>query len=590
HKEDIMAEIAMSQVTDLADPKIRKIAERIALEARLTIEKVAASSAQPDAYPLASDEKSIEQILKSHFDTLPQSIQQAAATQAINLITAPAAERAARYGDLANVDITNAIAIDTQVQALPFPEDLKLPQDHPIVIFNRSHRELARPVLLRRQVMSKLELRIHKVKCVEETSGGGKDEISLGGTTVDETGDTEKVDPFRVRNDFEDGVEQIYSPPRQFASFDLTEGTGFPKSYFVTLVLSEIDNGGFPEVLDKLLMWVKEKVIAAVTTAIGTGAAIGSLAGPIGAAIGAAAGALLGWIIDFFKELWEDNVFAPATVRVDIPSYTPGDMTDSPEGIITYKGYGGEYQVTYDWHMYDPQSIMDSDQVPIPRPTPGIIYAIKRPSLDPVTGRWMGGQMLWYHALVTHLGGFSWAADSGKQVGKGWGSFKQVFSGGDGVIYAIQDNGDLLWYRHVGWRDGSGTWAADSGKQVGNGWGSFKQVFSGGDGIIYAIESRRLDPVTGRRTGGHLLWYRHDGWRDGSGTWAANSGARVGRSWEGFSTVFADSHGFIYGLQENGVLLWYRHDGRDEGSFTWTAGSGKQVGNGWNYFSHVFSG
>jgi hypothetical protein len=90
--------------------------------------------------------------------------------------------------------------------------------------------------------------------------------------------------------------------------------------------------------------------------------------------------------------------------------------------------------------------------------------------------------------------------------------------------------------------------------------------------------------------GGYLLWYRHDGWRDGSNTWAANSGARVGRRWEGFSTIFADGKGFIYGIQENGNLLWYRHDGRNDGSSTWAAYSGKQVGNGWNYFSHVFSG
>jgi hypothetical protein len=90
--------------------------------------------------------------------------------------------------------------------------------------------------------------------------------------------------------------------------------------------------------------------------------------------------------------------------------------------------------------------------------------------------------------------------------------------------------------------------------------------------------------------GGYLLWYRHDGWRDGSNTWAANSGARVVRRWEGFSTIFADGKGFIYGIQENGNLLWYRHDGRNDGSSTWAAYSGKQVGNGWNYFSHVFSG
>ncbi|MDF2571672.1 MAG: hypothetical protein K0R55_3276 [Sporomusa sp.] len=47
-----------------------------------------------------------------------------------------------------------------------------------------------------------------------------------------------------------------------------------------------------------------------------------------------------------------------------------------------------------------------------------------------------------------------------------------------GVIYALMDNGDLLWYRHDGRGDGSFTWAANEGKKVGNGWHA-KQVFSG---------------------------------------------------------------------------------------------------------------
>ena len=50
------------------------------------------------------------------------------------------------------------------------------------------------------------------------------------------------------------------------------------------------------------------------------------------------------------------------------------------------------------------------------------------------------------------------------------------FSGGDGVIYARQENGDLNWFRHDGWHDGSYTWAAGSGRRVGSGW-AFKQVF-----------------------------------------------------------------------------------------------------------------
>jgi hypothetical protein len=62
-------------------------------------------------------------------------------------------------------------------------------------------------------------------------------------------------------------------------------------------------------------------------------------------------------------------------------------------------------------------------------------------------------------------------------VGFGW-SAKQVFSGGDGVIYAIMNNDDLLWYRHDGRSDGSFKWASNAGKKIGVGWHA-KLVFSG---------------------------------------------------------------------------------------------------------------
>ncbi len=467
----------------------------------------------------------------------------------------------------------------------------------------------------------------------------GEDEIYLGGTTVDESGDAEKVDPFLVRDDFEDGKEQTYLPPKQFTSFDLTEGTDFPKSYFVTLVLAEVDNGGLPEVLHNLLMWVKEKVTTALTAAI-VGGVIGASGGPVGAAIGAAVGAAVGLIVEFIKDIWEDDAFKPATLRVDIPSLSAGDMTDTPESLITYRGHGGEYQVTYDWRIFGPPVPVAQGIIYAIEPTgidlvtgrrrddhllwyrhdgigdgsftwaqgsgnkvgngwsnfkqvfsggDGVIYAIQNTEIDLRTGRRTGGHLLWYRHDGRGDGSFTWAPGSGNKVGNGWNNFKQVFSGGDGVIYAIRDNGDLLWYRHDGIGDGSFTWAQGSGNQVGNGW-NFWQVFSGGDGVIYAIQNTEIDLRTGRRTGGHLLWYRHDGRGDGSFTWGPDSGNQVGSGWRGFKQVFAGGDGVIYAIQNNGDLLWYRHDGRGNGSNTWTEGSGKKVvGSGWN-FLHVFSG
>jgi hypothetical protein len=66
-------------------------------------------------------------------------------------------------------------------------------------------------------------------------------------------------------------------------------------------------------------------------------------------------------------------------------------------------------------------------------------------------------------------GSSRWATPTGKVVGTGW-KVRHVFSGGNGVIYAVTDDGELKWYRHDGRGDGSARWASPSGKVVGTGW------------------------------------------------------------------------------------------------------------------------
>ena len=189
----------------------------------------------------------------------------------------------------------------------------------------------------------------------------------------------------------------------------------------------------------------------------------------------------------------------------------------------------------------------------------GVLYAVAA-----------NGDLLWYRHEGRNDGSFNWAAGSPKKVGTGWGGLRMLFSGGDGVIYAINDAGDLLWFRHDGRNDGSFTWAAGSPKKVGAGWGGLRQVFAGEGGVIYGIADN-----------GDLLWYRHDGRGDGSFAWAAGSPKKVGVGWGGLRRVFAGEGGVIYAIADNGDLLWYRHEGRNDGSFAWAAGSPKKVGTGW---------
>ncbi|MGH8615960.1 MAG: FG-GAP-like repeat-containing protein, partial [Gammaproteobacteria bacterium] len=121
---------------------------------------------------------------------------------------------------------------------------------------------------------------------------------------------------------------------------------------------------------NRLVDVTKEHVITALTTAIGTsvgsvgGSAIPGLGTLLGAAIGAAVGFAVGKAIEWLKAWWGDDIFAPYTVSVEIPSINArwAGSLDSGEGVITFKGHNGTYQLTYDWGL-----LMDSvaDGVPV---------------------------------------------------------------------------------------------------------------------------------------------------------------------------------------------------------------------------------
>ena len=60
-----------------------------------------------------------------------------------------------------------------------------------------------------------------------------------------------------------------------------------------------------------------------------------------------------------------------------------------------------------------------------------------------------------------------------------------LFSGGDGIIYAVDADGQLLFYRDYN-RDGTGDLHSPSVIGLG-GWQGMKHLFDGGGGILYAV-------------------------------------------------------------------------------------------------------
>lgn len=350
-----MTDITISESTEISDAKVRSIAKRVLHSFILASEKAVASTAEPAVYKLAADAKLPEQIFLSRFQSLQPAQKQVATTRVMQLVKAPKATRAQYFGDLATVDLKQAKPVNEMTLAVPLPAAMKFNRAHLDGL--RLHRDLARPVgLTPQQVTDKLELRIHKVRCVDETNPEwlGDDEIALGGTSVDETGDSKKISEFTVRNDFDDGEQKVYSPPKRFTMFSLREGgESWPKSYFVTLVLAEKDMGGLADFLNRLLDAVKSHVISALGAAIG--GVIGSVGGPLAAVIGAAVGWIVGQIFEWLKSWWSDDVFPPKTVSVSISSLSArfaGGATDSTNNVVRFSAHGGTYDLTYDWRVY----------------------------------------------------------------------------------------------------------------------------------------------------------------------------------------------------------------------------------------------
>jgi hypothetical protein len=365
-----------SQADKVTDPKLLKVITRVTREMELSIEKVAANHAKPTEFPLPDKPNSTEQILAARFKAYPQEFKTRAGAKAMGRINAPAAARKEQLGDLASVNLKARVAIGDQVRAMPMPEALKL-KGSDLKKITKAHVGVAAaagadvalagagvgailPGVIGPTVpkkLTKLEMRIHRVKCVDETGSGpfgniGNDEIDLGGSAVDETGDVHAIAKFRVGSNFDSGEAIDFTPPRSFTTFDLREGTAFPKSYFVTLVLAEIDNGGLSSFITKLVQKVKEKVKDALIKVLGD--LVGTSGGPVGILIGIVAGEVVNRVFDFLGRLWGDDIFPPVMTSVSIASLTarwPGGKTDSPEGVATFKGHGGHYRVAYDWRM-----------------------------------------------------------------------------------------------------------------------------------------------------------------------------------------------------------------------------------------------
>ena len=211
---------------------------------------------------------------------------------------------------------------------------------------------------------SKISLRIHSIKCVDETGGwlaekAGNDEIDLSGFGIDANANTTKVNPFRVYSNFDAGDIKKYSPPQNFVTLNLGNNGSFPKTCSVGFVLAEIDSGDFSgkitQIFDKLKELIDKKKkeeedkkrnnssLTSGTVSL-TGAEVAiiwTVVKPI----------VFGWIKDKIIGAANDDIFLPRDVNITIPNgdFTWNGSKTSPPSAVEFRGHDGIYLLTYDW-------------------------------------------------------------------------------------------------------------------------------------------------------------------------------------------------------------------------------------------------
>jgi hypothetical protein len=186
-------------------------------------------------------------------------------------------------------------------------------------------------------------------------------------------------------------------------------------------------------------------------------------------------------------------------------------------------------------------------------------------------------QPMWVYAIKSGGDLIWYRKDSGeaawqgpKKVGNGW-NFKDVIPAGGNSLYALTNDGHLLWYQHQGFNNGTFAWKGPV--EVGNGW-TFTKIFSGGEGIVYALQAD-----------GTLLWYRHGGYADGGGVNTWTGPKAVGSGWQEFKEIFSSGEGKVYAVKPDGTLWFYQQIGWQTGERSWE--KARQVGTGWANFRQI---
>jgi hypothetical protein len=345
-------------VPDDLEPDLVSIALPIYRKWETAALRVAASHGAPARFALPAGTDTPEAILAPRFNKIVQArpaVAQAASAVAADRLSMLKVQR--RLGRVINLNLSSNHSVDDlELAAGPPPAD----RDAVLRLIDRHYAQLGmqRTTTGAPPPMGRVRLELIRMVCIDETNGflgseAGDDEISMSVATIDESGNTDKVDPFEV-GDFSDGTRKDFLPPKRLFTMGIGGGTSYPKHYFATMFLFEVDQGDLDETFEKIFRKFADEVAAKVASLLGTTVG-GLIGGPLGAAAGALIGWLVGWLmgklVDALIRAWEDDPFVPRQLEFVIPSATA--RMDVPSAVFHFRG-PGEYAVRYRWSVLAP--------------------------------------------------------------------------------------------------------------------------------------------------------------------------------------------------------------------------------------------
>lgn len=344
------------------EPALRPLAEQALAVFELAAKKAIAHDQAPKQYPLPKGGGHPEQILAARLRQRPADKRKRAAQQVMPTISGGRVP--AVLPGLATrpaIDLRTPVPISDQIAGVAPKLGLKpeaLADARPVAAAAAAATVLP---------YTRVELRLRKVVCVDETRELGSDEFDLAGVTIDASGDTGKLARFRVSSDFDSGEKVVYTPPKTLAVYrfsadktitidGVTKNVGWPRYNHFTFLPAEIDNGGFPDFAAQL--YEKAKVIVTAYVAKAVGSALG---GAVGAVIGAIVGKVTAWVMDKLFGLlvrwWEDDMFIPLTSKVKVHSPTAdlngkvGGPAVTSQRMFWWKQHGGHYEIHFEWAL-----------------------------------------------------------------------------------------------------------------------------------------------------------------------------------------------------------------------------------------------